>query len=358
MSVRITREPSGQAVASINWLLRNDLDQQKRKLYLADLLHKAESMTDRGDLMPLAKALANFLPEELQIMVDSALNRRPDEPAIQDVDVAIVTIKTPELSAAKIAFDATNSPRPLGNYFFYEGTFPNQLDMRGAGYSYVLTAVGVERNVPCTSCVNALMRYFRPKICVLIGMAAGNESKTKLGDVVTANSVWDIAGGREEIDGKKPRPEPFRIDPLVRAQLTIFEQKLWPSLLTAKIETLKKSELPPENIDNWQPTWHQAVVFSGETVVVDGSLPLKRDQYHEQGIALDMEASGFAQACEDHKVPWIIFRGISDFGEPTSKDGTTASTTVRRKAWQPYATLAAACIARDFLSSRHGSEPF
>ena len=53
-----------------------------------------------------------------------------------------------------------------------------------------------------------------------------------------------------------------------------------------------------------------------------------------------MEGSGFASACEEYGVPWLVFRGISDYGD---RDKPLF------QQWQTTAALSAATCAVDFL---------
>lgn len=53
-----------------------------------------------------------------------------------------------------------------------------------------------------------------------------------------------------------------------------------------------------------------------------------------------MEAGGFAKTLGDKRKQWLVFRGISDFGDP-DKD--------RDCDWQPVASLVALTMVRKFL---------
>ncbi|MBF0426730.1 MAG: hypothetical protein HQL66_13025 [Magnetococcales bacterium] len=55
--------------------------------------------------------------------------------------------------------------------------------------------------------------------------------------------------------------------------------------------------------------------------------------YPRQSKALDMESYGFGKACENWDVPWLVLKGISDFGDGPSK--------ATGDDWQQPATLAA-----------------
>lgn len=76
----------------------------------------------------------------------------------------------------------------------------------------------------------------------------------------------------------------------------------------------------------------------GEKVLADGSVPEMARQHHGNILAVDMESSGFAEACKHLHRPWAVFRGISDFADPRKGDR-----------WHVPAAAAAAAAARLFL---------
>lgn len=357
MNYKLTREPDISSCESLQWLIDNEPDDGKREIYLADLLHKSISLTPNGRNNFHAKGFSTFLPKRLQKMISSSLSKSTIRP-IEDIDVAILTIKRPELLAAKIAFgvDLENAnPHIEKGYHFYPGTFENRRDAPSS-YSFILTAVGDDRNVPCSNCLRVLLSMYRPKIIVLVGMAAGNKTKVGLGDVVVAEAVIDVAGGRLEEGGAIPRPDTFAIVNLIRSQLTNYDEN-WNVLLKRSVSELQTREPFSALSSTWNPKFKPGVILSGEVLVADGSLERQRRERHDQAIALDMESSGFAQTCISENIPWIVFRGISDFGDKESKDGSVPNDP-NRKSWQPYASLAAACIARDFLATRYRENTF
>jgi nucleoside phosphorylase len=278
---------------------------------------------------------------------------------VKDIDVAIVTLKKPELLGAKVAFGVSldsASPRLQRGYHLFEGEF-NDERYHHSKYSFVLTVASDDRNVACSNCVNAVLSLYRPKVCILIGMAAGTRAKVGLGDVVIAETVIDTAGGRAEVGGVIPRPEHFSIDQPTKLQLTNYEES-WSAGFRSVVDTLKTHRAAPATMsESWMPSFKQGIILADEKLIADGSMEQRRLQNHDQAIALDMESSGFAQACIAQAVPWLIFRGVSDYGDPESKDGAVPNDP-NRKNWQPFASLAAAHIARNFLATRYRAEVF
>jgi hypothetical protein len=55
-------------------------------------------------------------------------------------------------------------------------------------------------------------------------------------------------------------------------------------------------------------------------------------------MAIEMEGSGFASSCDKKKISWLVFRGISDYGDMKKRDKMQALT-----------ALHAALAAKTFL---------
>jgi len=111
-----------------------------------------------------------------------------------------------------------------------------------------------------------------------------------------------------------------------------------------KLEFLRKVETLPEFSEGWVPSYKTGVILSGEKLLADGSLPQMQLDYSERVRVCEMEGSGFASACDEYSIPWLIFRGISDFGDPEKP-------TVKR--WQPVAALAAATCLAVFVNTHY-----
>ncbi|MBI4596377.1 MAG: hypothetical protein HY730_08390 [Candidatus Tectomicrobia bacterium] len=91
-------------------------------------------------------------------------------------------------------------------------------------------------------------------------------------------------------------------------------------------------------IFNGSPSFRQGIILSGEKMIKNGKLPEFANEYHEKALACEEEAAGFCRSCEDCGVSWLVFRGISDFGDQS-----------KRKKCQPWAALTAASAASLFL---------
>ena len=171
-----------------------------------------------------------------------------------------------------------------------------------------------------------LLKYFNPFLAFLIGTAAGVK-KLKLGDVVICDKIHYYESKRLETSGGKPKPKEKNVDSDLLSNLShflgnIFSSKLpWDDYYYECISSIEKNDLP-KLIDETKPNLKIGHIACGEKLFVDGSLQKLNDEVDNKIIAGETEAYGFASACEEEKVPWIVLRGISDYGEPKSKDGT------------------------------------
>jgi nucleoside phosphorylase len=116
-------------------------------------------------------------------------------------------------------------------------------------------------------------------------------------------------------------------------------QARWADAFESALNRLRLVRSVAEVEKGWKPEYHTGVILAGEKFLADGSLPEMQKDYHERVRAADMEGTGFARSCKEHKKPWLVFRGVSDFGEKK-----------RRKGWKLIAALSAATAVHAFIA--------
>lgn len=334
-------------------LISQTNDEKKRQMLLYDFIHKYRGMRDSARSYYLSKLFPFLLPPNVANMIKEEEMIEPKPRA----DIAIMTVKIPELYAAKIALDIGLKDDPdktIRGYRYWKTILTSKV--RDEPLHIVLTMVGRDRRVNCANACRTLFENYEVGLCVLMGIAAGPEKKVALGDVVVAKSVWDYEPMRLEIKQHRKRPEIFNIDGELRRNIEYYDlnDKGWPLFFREKLEILKKkrNQTPKEIDENWTSNFHLNIILSGDKLVANNSLEEKRSEYHEGMRALDMEASGFAPTCEEKGVPWLVFRGISDFGNPKTKDQKD-SVTKSRKVWQKTAALSAATALINFIENEY-----
>ena len=312
-------------------------------------------MRDSAHLYYLSQLFPFLLPANVANMIkeEKMIEPLPKPRA----DMAIMTVKKPELYAAKIALDIELKDDPnkiIRGYRYWKRILTSKV--RDEPLNIVLTMVGRDRRVNCANACRTLFENFEVGLCVLMGIAAGPEKKVDLGDVVVAKSVWDYEPMRLEIKQHRKRTETFNINRELGLDIEYYDpnDKGWPLFFRKKLEILKKkqNQIPKEIDENWTPNFHSNIILSGEELVANNSLEKKRSEYHEGMRALEMEASGFASTCEECGVLWLVFRGISDFGNPKTKDQKDP-VTKSRKVWQKTAALSAATALINFIENEY-----
>jgi nucleoside phosphorylase len=258
--------------------------------------------------------------------------------------------------AAKIALGIGQKDAPVNivrGYRYWETDLLNQI--RDEPFNIVLTMVGHDRRVNCANACRTLFDNYEVGLCVLLGIAAGPQEKVDLGDVVVGEAVWDYEPMRLEKAGPRKRPDTFNIDKKLGRDIQYFDpdDTGWVDFFREKFAILKRRAKVPLEIDeDWKPKFHSNIILSGDKLVADDSLEKKRNEYHEGMRALEMEASGFAPTCEECDVLWLVFRGISDFGNPETKDRKDP-VTGSQKVWQKTAALSAATALVSFIQHEY-----
>jgi nucleoside phosphorylase len=267
-------------------------------------------------------------------------------------DVGILTVISPELDAAKRAFGYDPARRHKRNgtgTVYYEGSLRSELT--GREYSYALCAIGAAGNPGAARAASEMIEYYRPKFMILVGIAAGLRGKVKVGDVVIADFVYAYEPGamleHEGVKRFEPRPEMVRIPRTIQQDLVSYLGSALKRIDQALDAMSVQRPKPPrlfgrmEHEDNVAkaPALHQSAIASGEKLIRDSTfLRGLSESGHGRLVGAEMEGSGFAQACTDYGVPWLVVRGVSDFGDKFKSDDFHA-----------YASATASVTAADVL---------
>lgn len=138
----------------------------------------------------------------------------------------------------------------------------------------------------------------------------------------------------------RPRPKFVAPPKSIKVALERLNKTHCHSLFGVSLERVGRDFLPANFSKVSRPDIHDGTIVAGEKLIADGSLERMLRKVDERIRAGDMEDSGFAQVAEFKKIPWSIFRGISDYGDPRKENG-----------WQFVAALGAACAAISFLQT-------
>jgi len=329
-----------------------------REVILKDLCWRLSRLDTMDRALVMAESWYDLLPEETKRLFSRDALRVSElgTPLVrkkQQRDAGIVTVIGPELRAVLRALggDGKAPPDLIRDGCQY---WLRSIDRPGASSrSVVITMVGEQRNVPCAMAVQQLLNDFDVRLLILIGIAAGPRTRVKLGDIVYAERVYDYEHVRLELRKlfgipvmlrrSLPRPLYLEVPKQVKSQLKLLDADLVRSFFSTLVAEIPEKEL---GIDpaGLAPDLLDGTVAAGEKLFADGSLERMCKHADQRIRAADQEDSGFAQACELKPLPWCIFRGICDHGDPRKGDD-----------WHLVAALAAAAGGVTFL--RHCWEP-
>lgn len=225
----------------------------------------------------------------------------PDLPA--SVDLVILTITEAEFLAVFERMEPLPSKSKvskilLGNSFYILGTYGH--------YTAVLLATYQPGTGSAMNYLNSAITQFKCQLVVNIGIAWGaNPQKQKLGDVLVADRVVNvddvkISQGREIQRGPVPPIHP-RSNVIVRATHLSWRDKY-------------------TNVDDRPCKMHCGLYVGSNTLLNDAGRKREILEKHPEAIGGEMESFAVYEAASFHGVPWMVIKGISDWGDGTKHD--------------------------------------
>lgn len=265
------------------------------------------------------------------------------------VDVAILTVIPAELRAALAALAIPDDAWEKDSHgtIYYHATVRSALQSHD--YRVILTCIGMAGNPSASAATVDVIERYTPRAAILMGIAAGMRGKVKIGEVVLGERVvaYEPAALIQLADGtsqEQPRPEIERLSQTMQQDVVNYD--INSSRLTQKFAAIGGTF--PTAPAGQEGEYHQHVaasitanistIASGEKLLRDPSKLLSIRQLHGKTEVGEMEASGFTHACRRRGIPWLIIRGISDFGDAFKND-----------TFHKFASRAAAVVLVDFL---------
>lgn len=276
----------------------------------------------------------------------SRLSREP-------VDIGILTVIPPELDAARYALEPLAREKEGPNETVYwRGAVRSTL--RTCDYTIVLAGIGTAGNSNAAAVATQMIERYRPSVVLLMGIAAGMRDKVRIGEVVLSERIvaYESAALVRSADGapqvqhrpnitrvpQGPRQDALNYQPDSRRLAELFERirGAVPTAPRGQEEEWKQHVAPSIECKT------QVTIASGEKLLRDPTKLLDiRREIHGKVEVIEMEAAGFVDACELANVPWLVIRGISDFGDELKSD-----------AFHDFASRSAAAVMADFIA--HG----
>ena len=221
------------------------------------------------------------------------------------------------------------------------------LDNFGSGYHKVALNIPSKMgNNGASIIASHLTQTFKEvKHLFMVGIAGGMPQHVELGDIVVAKKIVQYDFGKRE-DGDKfvPKGEPLLTsEPLLNAHRNLESQKPqypWHSHLDTITNSLNGQDLGlkfgferPEDSEK-RPKVFCETIGSANTVLKNDKV---RDKlFSEYGIyAVEMEASGIADAATMKGLNFMVIRGICDYCDQSKRDE-----------WHGYAAAVAAAYTK------------
>ena len=271
-------------------------------------------------------------------------------------DIGILTVIPPELEwtrrALGIPLDSRRKARGGRVYYFRE--VPALFAPKP--YRIALTCIGEAGTAECAAAATSLIHEYRPKIVILVGIAAGIKDQVRIGSVVFSERVWGyekqaVLTGRRRRTVSIPRPDAPPLTFMIQQDVTNYisiagmEQRIdrrfvdlggkYPEASTADDGGHRRRA---KHIAD-APSVHFVTVASGNKLLRNPRV-LRRLQSTGHGRIKvgEMEASGLATACHQENVHWLVIRGVSDFGDKSKSDS-----------FHSFAAQMAAAVVADFV---------
>jgi nucleoside phosphorylase len=263
------------------------------------------------------------------------------------IEVVVLTALAIELAAVKCALGLTaESPSmKMSSGTLYWTT---EVDGRQSGRSHRVATVciGGAGNVDAAVAVTEIVAALKPKLLIMVGIAAGIRGKCRLGEVVFSERVvaYEPAAA-VVVDGTSTelaRPESFKLAHTIQQDVVAY---LADGALTERLLNQGAAAgitIPPDVASEMVAqglTVRSATIASGDKLLRDPEKFQALRAIHGKIEVGEMEAAGVAAACHRAGAHFLIVRGISDFGDDAKDDR-----------FHNVAATAAAVVAADFLT--------
>lgn len=298
-----------------------------------------------------SKSLALSLEEPIQsvaAIAEGVVAILEDEIAAEQgaapTDVLVLTALAVELQAARMAFgidEQTPASKTSIGQNHWRAQIPTGTNRLA---TCTIATFGTAGNVDAAAATASLLAEFKPKLVVMIGIAAGMRSKVALGDVVISDRVVAHEGAALLEGGvSQPRPEIFR--PAYPVQQDVTNYLASRNSVTVRLDRawralglhFPQSSAAGDVSKDLMPK--PATIASGEKLLRDPDKFTQLREMHGKIESAEMEAAGIFTACFQSGVAALVIRGISDFGDST-KDNQ----------FHELAAKAAAIVAADMVA--------
>lgn len=327
-------------------LIRNPEYKVMRNIILDDFLWKSQYLIDDATKRRLRyEAMKPFVsPKKIVKCFEHYDKKDLEMRDTKTTEVLIIMAIEEELRIMKHILGVEEEKTEIIDGFrFWKTSLEN---CQNKQYEVVLTMLGEPGQHKAAASCSTIFGYYKPKLAILCGVCAGEPEETNLGDVLIVKHVLDHRPGVVTPEGKKPRTYPYTSSVQIDRDVNSFEfpeNEFYEEIVNNVRNLREKGISIPEACDNIKPEIDKKAILVPEDVLVrDGRLSGIRDEFHDYIRGLEMECAGFAEACRQKGIDWVIFRGVMDFGNPEKTDSA-----------KYYSALTASIVTRQFIKKSY-----
>lgn len=178
-------------------------------------------------------------------------------------------------------------------------------------------------NSDSASLTTEFVADLQPSVALLSGTCGGRSGKANPGDVLIASALVDYEAGVSK-DGRVSgrgfdlTPEPWLLD---QAAKVTDDSSAWSAAQRSflKGEDLPNSPLKTIGEGGEFGRLQVGALASGEKLWMSG-LERLASAHGGQIVGIEMEGIGFAKACRNAMIPWLIAKGVTDLATSESRE--------------------------------------
>jgi nucleoside phosphorylase/HEAT repeat protein len=349
-------------VESFIFTLESKIPRLPENEYIFNMINESKNQKDLKKLLERTSELIEIIPE---ITID---------PERMKPTIGIITALPKEYAAVNVLLENKNDKYKIPGYGagrqYCLGETPTE---EGSKHNLVLAMVDMGNNMAAARASLLLEHFPNVKSIIMVGIAGGVpnpfkvEDHVRLGDIVVSNESgviqYDLIKQeiQQTIHRNPPRPPSASLLQAVKYLEVeeILGNRPWEKYIDQAISIIKTIR-PSENSDVLYSSDNQKLPIEhpedpkrikGQPRIFTGSIasanilqkdPKARDKLREKfGVkAIEMEASGIADATWNHEVGYLVVRGICDYCDSKKNDD-----------WQQYAAVVAAAYTRALIES-------
>lgn len=219
--------------------------------------------------------------------------------------VGVITVLPEEMRAVQTVLGLTDSG--TAGQRFYTG----RLDAT----NIVATQSSAPGNLAVAPAIKNLQDRYDPAVIALVGIAGAIHDKIALDDTIIATRVVYYENRKLVHRGTLRRMQEFQAPTGITQSVNAFAS----NRDTATLPGINGAT--PFRV-------HHGPIGSGEAVIANPHDAIRRDlaRYNDKVLAVEMEAGGLAQFCQDTTtrsgtpLGWVVVRGISDLADADKDD--------------------------------------